>query len=50
MAEEIENKIIATLKEGPDAVIESEEIEIMPEEPTSRPRKKVDIDIAVDED
>ncbi len=50
LAEEIENKIIATLKEGPDAVIETEEIEIMPEEPTSRPRKKVDIDIAVDED
>ena len=50
LAEEIENKIIATLKEGPEAVIESNEIEIMPEEPTSRPRKKVDIDIAVDED
>ena len=50
LAEEIENKIIATLKEGPEAVIETEEIEIMPEEPTSRPRKKVDIDIAVDED
>ena len=50
LAEEIENKIIATLKEGPEAVIETNEIEIMPEEPTSRPRKKVDIDIAVDED
>ncbi len=50
LAEEIENKIIATLKEGPEAVIEAGEIEIMPEEPTSRPRKKVDIDIAVDED
>ncbi len=50
LAEEIENKIIATLKEGPEAVIQPQEIEIMPEEPTSRPRKKVDIDIAVDED
>ena len=50
LAEEIENKIIATLKEGPEAVIQAGEIEIMPEEPTSRPRKKVDIDIAVDED
>ena len=50
LAEEIENKIIATLKEGPEAVIQAGEIEIMPEEPISRPRKKVDIDIAVDED
>ena len=31
------------------AVSPDDEIEIMPEEPTARPRKTVDIDIAVDE-
>ena len=50
LAEEIENKIIAVLTSGEEVVVESNDIEIMPEEPTSRPRRKVDIDIAVDED
>ncbi len=50
LAQEIENKIIAVLSEGAEIVADnSDEVEIMPEEPTSRPRKKVDIDIAVDE-
>ncbi len=51
LAEEIENKITAAFEEGkvlPDADPD-DMIEIMPEEPTSRPRKTVDIDIAVDE-
>lgn len=50
LAEEIENKIIAVLTSGEEVAVESNNIEIMPEEPTSRPRRKVDIDIAVDED
>ncbi|MBR2040398.1 MAG: recombinase RecA [Clostridia bacterium] len=50
LAEEIENKIIAVLTSGEEVAVESNDIEIMPEEPTSRPRRKVDIDIAVDED
>lgn len=50
LAEEIENKIIAVLTSGQEVAVESNDIEIMPEEPTSRPRRKVDIDIAVDED
>ncbi len=50
LAQEIENKIIAVLTSGEEVAVESNDIEIMPEEPTSRPRRKVDIDIAVDED
>ena len=50
LAAEIENKIIAVLTSGEEVAAESNDIEIMPEEPTSRPRRKVDIDIAVDED
>ncbi len=50
LAQEIEDKIMAIVNSGGEAVTEVEgEIEIMPEEPTSRPRKTVDIDIAVDE-
>ena len=50
LAEEIENKILAVMKDGADAVVSADnEIEIMPEEPINRPRKTVDIDIAVDE-
>ncbi len=52
-AEEIEAKIMAAVDGGaelPDAEISSDDaIEIMPEEPTARPRKTVDIDIAVDD-
>ena len=50
LAQEIENKIIAVLTSGQEVAVESNDIEIMPEEPTSRPRRKVDIDIAVAED
>lgn len=50
LAEEIENKIIAVLTSGEEVEVENNDIEIMPEEPTARPRRKVDIDIAVDED
>ena len=49
---EIEAKIMAAASENPDAVAPQnpdDEIEIMPEEPISAPRRKVDIDIAVDE-
>ena len=52
LAEEIENKITAAFDEGntlPDSSDPDDMIEIMPEEPTARPRKTVDIDIAVDE-
>jgi len=52
-AAEIEEKIMAAVSEGEEiTAIEptgDDAIEIMPEEPTSRPRKSVDIDIAVDE-
>ena len=50
-AAEIEEKIMSAVMDGgelPEASIE-EDIEIMPVEPTERPRKTVDIDIAVDE-
>ena len=50
-AAEIEAKIMSAVMDGgelPEASIE-EDIEIMPVEPTERPRKTVDIDIAVDE-
>ena len=51
LAEEIEAKIMAVANENPDAIAPvnpDDEIEIMPEEPTVQ-RKRVDIDIAVDE-
>ena len=51
-AAEIESKIMAAVIDGQDnttAVSPDDDIEIMPEEPTARPRKTVDIDIAVDE-
>ncbi len=51
-AAEIESKIMAAVIEGEteaQAVSPDDDIEIMPEEPTARPRKTVDIDIAVDE-
>lgn len=53
LANEIEEKIMALANEGADAVAiqlsEDEAMEIMPQEPTARPHKSVDIDIAVDE-
>ncbi len=54
MAEEIEAKIMEAVKGGSEMAVTpvsaDDEIEIMPQEPTSvRPHKKVDIDIAVDE-
>ena len=52
LAAEIEEKIMAAFSDGAAqtvAVSPDDEIEIMPEEPTARPRKTVDIDIAVDE-
>ena len=53
-AAEIEDKIMVAVKEGTEIGItepevSGDDIEIMPEEPTARPRKTVDIDIAVDE-
>ncbi len=51
LAQEVEDKIIAALSEGAEAVVNTDdEIEILPEEPISRPRKTVDIDIAVDDE
>ncbi len=51
LAAEIESKIMTAVNEGVEALAESEpEVEIMPEEPTKRPRKSVDIDIAVDDE
>ncbi len=51
LAAEIENKIMEAVNSGAEAVVsDSDEIEIMPEEPTNRPRKSVDIDIAVDDE
>ena len=52
-AAEIEDKIMAAVTAGenpaPVELSGDDAIEIIPEEPTSRPRKSVDIDIAVDE-
>ena len=52
-AAEIEAKIMAAVNDGGELAASEPEgddaIEIMPEEPTARPRKSVDIDIAVDE-
>lgn len=55
LAAEIENKIMTAVTNGAEVVANQTEltgddaIEIMPQEPTNRPRKSVDIDIAVDE-
>ena len=53
LAAEIEAKIIAAFDSGKelptDAPTGDDAIEIMPEEPIARPRKTIDIDIAVDE-
>ena len=52
LADEIEAKIMSAANETVEAVTPvsaDDDIAIMPEEPISRPRKKVDIDIAVDE-
>ena len=51
LAEEIENKIMAAVnaQEAAETISGDDSIEIMPEEPTARPRKSVDIDIAVDD-
>ena len=51
LAEEIENKIMETAAENAKITPASkdDEIEIMPEEPVARPRREIDIDIAVDE-
>ena len=51
LAEEIESKIMETAAENAKIAPASkdDEIEIMPEEPVSRPRREIDIDIAVDE-
>lgn len=51
LTEEIESKIMETAAENAKITPASkdDEIEIMPEEPVSRPRREIDIDIAVDE-
>ncbi len=55
LAQEIEAKIMSAVNNGLEIGVEEEAlsgdaaVEIMPEEPTSRPRRTVDIDIAVDE-
>lgn len=51
LVEEIEGKIMETAAENAKITPASkdDEIEIMPEEPVSRPRREIDIDIAVDE-
>ncbi len=53
LASEIEEKIFASVNEGTEIPVATENsddaIEIMPQEPTARPHKSVDIDIAVDE-
>ncbi len=52
LANEIEAKIMDGVNSGGEVVSAEEDNEavIMPEEPTSRPRKSVDIDIAVDDE
>ena len=53
LAAEIESKIMEAVNEGAEAVAEEsaeDDIAIMPEEPTARARKSVDIDIAVDDE
>ena len=54
LAAEIEEKIMVAVSSGGEVVAEApltgdDAIEIMPQEPTSRPKRSVDIDIAVDE-
>ena len=50
IAEEIENKIMAAVDSGEEASqTTAEDVAVMPEEPTERVRRTVDIDIAVDE-
>lgn len=53
LAAEIEAKIVSAVNDGKELPSEvptgDDAIEIMPEEPISRPRKTIDIDIAVDE-
>ena len=53
LAAEIEAKIVSAVNDGKELPTEAptgdDAIEIMPEEPISRPRKTIDIDIAVDE-
>ncbi len=53
LAAEIETKIVAAVNDGKELPVEAptgdDAIEIMPEEPIARPRKTIDIDIAVDE-
>ena len=53
LAEEIENKIMVMADENADGAVisvgDDDTLEIMPQEPTARPHKSVDIDIAVDE-
>ncbi|MBO5020675.1 MAG: recombinase RecA [Clostridia bacterium] len=52
-AAEIEEKIMSAVIDGGELAVDEngaeDDVVIMPEEPTARPRKTVDIDIAVDE-
>lgn len=51
LAAEIEEKIMAVVSQGAEmSAGQDDEVEIIPEEPTNRPRKTVDIDIAVDDE
>ena len=51
LAAEIEEKIMSVISQGAEIPpSEDSEVEIIPEEPTNRPRKTVDIDIAVDDE
>ena len=56
LANEIEEKIMQSFKNDGHAILSdsaadgSDDIEIMPEDPETRPRKSVDIDIAVDDE
>lgn len=51
LAAEIEEKIMSVISQGAEMPpSEDSEVEIIPEEPTNRPRKTVDIDIAVDDE
>ena len=52
LSAEIESKIMAAVNEGAQVAAEltgDDAIEIMPQEPTARPHKSIDIDIAVDD-
>ena len=51
LAAEIEEKIMAVVSQGAEmSAGQDDEVEIISEEPTNRPRKTVDIDIAVDDE